>query len=66
MNVTIEELRQRITAIATKVTRYQGRVDRYTQNRLFENNQRHFYRKFDQEEEKCIDDQPVAEESKQF
>ena len=40
MNIVIEELKQRITAIAAKVRRYQGRVDSYRQNRLFENNQR--------------------------
>ena len=66
LNVVIEELKQRITAIAAKVRRYQGRVDSYRQNRLFENNQSHFYRKLDQEEESCDDDQPEAEESKQF
>ena len=38
LNVVIEELKQRITAIAAKVRRYQGRVDSYRQNRLFENN----------------------------
>ena len=66
MNVVIEELIERITAIAAKVRRCQGRVDSYRQNRLFENNQRKFYRELDQEEERCDDDQPVAEESKQF
>ena len=66
MSVVIEELKQGITTIAAKVRRYQGRVDSYRQNRLFENNQRQFYRKLDQEEERCDDDQPVAEESKQF
>ena len=65
LNVVIEELKQKITAIAAKVRRYQGRVDSYRQNRLFENNQRQFYKKLDQEEKNC-DDQPVAEESKQF
>ena len=40
LNVVIEELKQRITAIAAKVRRYQGRVDSYRQNRLIENNQR--------------------------
>ena len=40
----IEELKQRITAIAAKDRRYQGWVDSYRQNRLFENNQRQFYR----------------------
>ena len=66
LNVVIEELKQRITAAAAKVRRYQGRVDSYRQNRRFENNQRQFYRELDQEEERCDDDQPVAEESKQF
>ena len=66
LNVVIEELKQRITAIAAKVRRCQGRVDSYRQNRLFENNQRQFYGGLDQEEERCDDDQPVAEESKQF
>ena len=62
MNVVIEELKQRITVIAAKVRRYQGRVNKYRQNRLFENNPRQFYRELDQEEERCDDDQPVAEE----
>ena len=47
LNVVVEELKQRITAIAAKVRRYQGRVDSYSQNRLFENNQRQFYRELD-------------------
>ena len=51
MNVVIEEMKQRITAIAAKVRRYQGRVDSYRQNRLLKNNQRQFYRELDQEEE---------------
>ena len=66
LNVVIEELKQRITAIAAKVKRYQGRVDSYRQNRLFQNNQRQFYTVLDQEEERCDEDQPVAEKSKQF
>ena len=47
LNVVIEELKQRITAIAAKVRRYQGWVDSHRQNRLFENNQRQFYRELD-------------------
>ena len=66
MKVVIEELKQRITAMAAKVRRYQGRVDCYRQNRLFENNQRQFYSELDQEEERCDNDHPVTEESKQF
>ena len=52
--------------IAAKVRSYQGRVDSYRQNGLFENNKRLFYRELDQEEEICDDDQPVAEKSKQL
>ena len=44
LNVVIEKLKQRFTAVAAKVRRYQGRVDSYRQNRLFENNQKQFYR----------------------
>ena len=66
LNVVIEELKQRITAIAAEVRRYQGQIDSYRQNRLFENNQRQLYRELDQEEKRCDDDQPVAEELKQF
>ena len=40
LNVAIEELRQRITAFEAKVRSFQGWVDNYRQNRLFENNQR--------------------------
>ena len=65
-NVVTEELKQRLTAIAANVRRHQGRVDSHRQNRLFENNQRKFYRELDQKEERCDDDQPVTEESKQF
>ena len=40
----VQKLKQRITPIAAKVRRCQGWVDSYRQNRLFENNQRQFYR----------------------
>ena len=51
LNVFIGELKQRITAIAAKVRRFQGRVDSYRQNRPFENGPRQFYRELGQEEE---------------
>ena len=41
-------------------------TDFIRENRLFENNQRQFYRELDEEGEGCDDDQAVAEESKQF
>ena len=65
LNIVLEELKLRITAIAANIRRYQGRVNNYRQNRLFENNQRKFYRELDQKEERC-DDQSVAEDSTQF
>ena len=36
MGVVIEELKQRIIAIAANVTRYQERVDRFSQNNISE------------------------------
>ena len=60
MSVVIEELKQRIVAIAAKVRRYQERVDRFRLNRICENNQRQFYREFNQKGERCDDDQPDA------
>ena len=66
LSVVIEELKQRIVAIAAKVRRYQERVDRFRQNRMFQNNQRQFYRELNQEGEGCDDDQPDAEEWKKF
>ena len=56
MGVVIEELKQKIVAIAARVRRYQERVDRFRQNRIFQNNQRQFYREFNQEEERCDGD----------
>ena len=40
MGIVIEELKQRIVAIEAKVRRYQERIDRLRQNRMFQNNQR--------------------------
>ena len=65
-NVAVEELKQRISAIAVKVTRYQGWVDSYRKKRLFKNNQRQFYRELDPDGERCDDNQPMAKETKQF
>ena len=66
MGVVNEELKQSIVAIAAKIRRYQERLDRFRQNRMFQNNQRQFFRKLNQEGERCDDDQPDAEESKKF
>ena len=66
LGVVIEELKQRIVAIAAKVRRYQERVDRFRQNRMFQNNQKQFYRELNQEGERCDDDQPDGQEWKKF
>ena len=42
LNVVIKELKQRTTATAAKVRKYQGRIDSYKQNRLFKNIQGSF------------------------
>ena len=63
MAVVIEELKQRTVAIAAKVRRYQEKVDRFRQNRMFQNNQRQFIVNCIRKEK---DDQPNAEESKRF
>ena len=53
MCVAIEKLKQWIVAIVAKV-------------RIFQRNQRQFYRELNQDRERCDDDKPVAEESKRF
>ena len=45
--VVIEELTQRIIAKAHNIKRYNDRISQYQQNRLFEVNQRQFYRELD-------------------
>ena len=66
LGVVVEELKQRILAIVAKVRRYQERVDRFRQNRMFQNNQMQFYREVNREGERWDDDEPDAEESKKF
>ena len=66
MGVVIEELKQRIDAIAAKVRMCQESVDRFRQNRMFQEKQRQFYRELNQEGEKGEGDQPDAEKSEKF
>ena len=66
LDAVIEELKQRIVAIAAKVSRYQERVDRYRQSKMFQKNRRDFCRELNQEGERCDDNQPDAEQSKKF
>ena len=59
-----KKIQQRIVVIAAKFRRYQEGVNKFRQDRMFQNNQRQFYRESNQEGERCHDDQPDAEESK--
>ena len=73
-SVVVEKLKQTIIAVGAMVSS----VDRLRQNRMFQNNQRQFYRELNQknkrqfygelnqEGKRCDDDQPDAEESKKF
>ena len=59
-------MKQRNIAFTAKVRKYQERVDRFRQDRMFRNNQRQFYRILNQEGERCDYDQPNAKESTTF
>ena len=48
-----EDLKQRITAKATKIQRYQNRNKQFTQNRLFETAQRKCYEKLSRVKNHC-------------
>ena len=60
MGGDIEKLKQKIVAIAAKVRRYRESVDRFRQNRMFQNNQRQFYKELNEEGERCDDNQRDA------
>ncbi len=45
--VVIEELKQRLTAKAAKIRRYEQRIHQYRQNRLFSTDQKRFYQELD-------------------
>ena len=50
IKVIQEELKQRVTAKAAKVKRFDNRRKQYTHNKIFRNNQRQFYRNIDSPE----------------
>ena len=66
MKYATEKLKQRVATIAAKLNRYQRPIDRFSQNKMFNNNQRQFHRGLDQEWERCKDQKPDAEEKKKF
>ena len=45
--VVLEELKQRLVAKSGKVRRYEQRIKQYTQNRLFNSNQKRFFQQLD-------------------
>ena len=55
-------MKQKIVANAVEVRRYQERVDRFRQNKMFQNSQKQFFRELNQEVERFDDDQPDGEE----
>ena len=61
----LEELKQRLTATAAKIKRYEDRVKQYQQNRLFENNQKRFYEEI-QSKTRKYEEIPDREETKAF
>ena len=44
INLVIEELKQRLIAKKTKVKRYEQRISQFTQNQLFQVNQKQVYK----------------------
>ena len=65
IKVRIEELKRRITANSMKLKRYEARIEQYTQNRLFETNQKKLFEKLEKRElrEQAM---PDKEEATQF
>ena len=56
-----EELKQRLRAKAAKIKRYNKRIERYHQNKLFGNNQRQFYRNLNSQPDSVSNVQPVPD-----
>ena len=65
IETAIEELQQRIAALAARMERYTNRVKQYRQNKLFETNQRRLYHELNGENmSETV--APDAEQSKEF
>ena len=47
LNRVVEELKQRLTAQAAKLKRYEDRQDQYRQNRMFETNQKRLFKEME-------------------
>ena len=65
LKVVLEELKQRVKAKASKIKRYDQRINQYRQNRMFQTSQKQFYKELNGEiRTEAIT--PDPEESKQF
>ena len=62
--MVMKELKQRITAKATKVKRYDNRIKQFQDNRNFETNQERFFKNLEGKEERTKP--PNAEEATAF
>ena len=65
VDVAIEELKQRITAKAAKMKRYEGRINQFRQNKLFQNNQKTLFEELEGNKHN-VNDMPDAEKSRKF
>ena len=65
LSTVIEELKQRITAKAEKLKRYDSRIEQYHQNRIFQNNQKRLRKRLEGIE-RGEDEIPDAEATSEF
>ena len=61
-----EELKQRLRSKAAKIKRYNKRIERFNQNKLFSNNQKQFYRNIKSSDDKSTGSPPNKEECLNF
>ena len=61
-----EELKQRLRSKAAKIKRYNKRIERFNQNKLFSNNQKQFYRNLKSSDDKSTGSPPNKEECLNF
>ena len=67
LHVAKEEIRQKIKAKTSKISRHQQRLNQYQQNRLFRNNDSRFYKQLNNETERTNENTiPDADESRKF
>ena len=65
IGVVIEELKQQVVAKAAKVKRYEGRVEQYRQNRMYQSNQKRLFERLENKE-RSNEVSPDTQENKKF